>query len=153
VNPSRRIAMRTIAMLLVVSLPIAAQGPKEDRAKGEFKQLQGTWQATSLEDGGEKAAEAVVKQMRLVFEGEKLTFFAGDAILMQGTVKLDPSAKPKTLDLASTAGRLKGQTAECIYELNGDALKICLGSPGGPRPTEFKSGKDQPLVAYKRGKR
>jgi uncharacterized protein (TIGR03067 family) len=72
-----------------------------------LKQLQGTWLATSLEDEGMKATESVTKQMKLLFEGEKFTFFAGDAILMQGTVKLDPSVKPKAMDLASTAGRME----------------------------------------------
>jgi hypothetical protein len=40
-----------------------------------------------------------------------------------------------------------------IYEPDGDALEVCLGSPGGPRPTEFKSGNDQPPVVCKRAKR
>lgn len=144
--------MRTSVLILVAGLATAAD-PKEDAVKKEFKQLQGMWQATSVEQDGEKATDAVAKQMKLVFEGEKATFYAGDTVMMQGTVRLGPGAKPKTLDLASKAGRLKDQTVEGIYEADGDSLKICLGSPGGARPTEFKSGKDQPLVVYKRAKR
>src|SRR5205085_250775 len=117
-----RFTMRAFVLLLIVALSLAAEGPTEDSVKKERKKLQGTWQATSLEQGGEKATEAVVKQMKLVFEGEKFTFVAGDTVLMQGTAKLNPGLKPKTLDLASTAGRLKGQTAAGIYELDGNTL-------------------------------
>jgi uncharacterized protein (TIGR03067 family) len=140
-------------MILIVGLAVAAGGPKEDAADKDFKQLQGTWQATSVEQDGGKATEDVAKQMALVFDGEKATFLAGDTVLMQGTVKLDPGAKPRALDLASTAGRVKGQAVAGIYEVDGDTLRICLGAPGGARPAEFKSGKDQPLVAYRRAKR
>jgi uncharacterized protein (TIGR03067 family) len=153
-NPcSWRNAMTTTVMLLVVGLSLPLEGPKDDPVKKELKQLEGAWQATSLEQDGEKATEAVVKQMKLVVEGQKATFFAGDTVLLQGTIKLDPATKPKALDVASRAGRLKDQTVEGIYEFDGDAVKICLGSPGGVRPTEFKSGKDQPLVTYQRVKR
>lgn len=145
--------MRTAALLLAAGLPLASCGDEADPAKRELDRLQGTWQVTALEEGGEKATDSVAGQMRLVFEGDKFTFLAGDTVLMQGTAKADPAAKPKALDLASTAGRLKGQTVTGIYELDGDALKVCLGSPGGARPAEFKSGKDQPLVTCARAKK
>jgi uncharacterized protein (TIGR03067 family) len=143
--------MRVTVLLLAVALPAAAGG-KDDAVKAELGRLKGAWQATAVEQDGKRATDDVAKQMRLVFDGEELTVFAGDTVLMRGAAQLDPGAKPKALTLASTAGRLKGQTVEGIYELDGDALTVCLGPPGGPRPAGFKSGKDQPLVVCKRAK-
>ena len=145
--------MRSLALAAAGALA-AADAPKGDPAKDELKKLAGTWQGLSAEGGGEAAPDKEAKQMRLVFEGEKFTAYFGPIVLMQGTVKLDPAKKPKAMDLVSTAGRLTGQTAPCIYELDGDGLKVCLGEPDGKRPKDFKTAKtDHHLILYKRQKR
>ena len=146
--------MRSLALALAAAGALAAaEAPKGDPAKDELKRLAGTWQGLSAEGGGEAAPDKEARQMRLVFEGEKFTAYFGPVVLMQGTVKLDPAKKPRAMDLVSTAGRLTGQTAPCIYELDGDGLKVCLGEPDGKRPTEFKADRiGQHLILYKRHK-
>jgi len=141
------------ALLLAAVLVTASDAPKEDPVKKDLKGLEGTWRALSGEENGKKVPDKEVKQMRLVFEGKKFTAYFGPVVLMQGTVKLDPAKKPRAMDLVSTAGRLTGQTAPCIYELDGDGLKVCLGEPDGKRPTEFKADRiGQHLILYKRHK-
>ena len=71
-----------------------------------------------------------------------------------GTVKLDPSAKPKAMDITGTEGPNKGKTILAIYELKDDTLRICYDLTGKGRPAEFMSKKDAPrfLVVYQRAK-
>jgi uncharacterized protein (TIGR03067 family) len=53
-------------------------------------------------------------------------------------LKIDPTKKPKTIDLSSPQGQAM-RLSQGIYLLEGDDLKICQ-SRAGARPTEFKTG-------------
>jgi uncharacterized protein (TIGR03067 family) len=140
-------------ILLALGTVSGAEPEKKDPAKQELANLTGKWQCVAGEEGGAKATDDLAKQLRLVFDGEKFKAYIGDMVLMAGTIKVDPTAKPKTIDLQGAEGRLKGQTGEGIYELDGDALKLCLVEPGEKRPTEFKTAKQgQHLLVYKRVK-
>jgi len=146
--------MRSIVWTFVLVAPLAGDDKTEDPAAADLKRLAGTWQAVAAEEGGEAAVADTAKQLRLVFDGDKFKAYFGDTVLMAGTVKLDPAAKPKAIDLRSTEGRLAGKTGEGIYELDGDKLKLCLVEPGDKRPTEFKTAKQgQHLLAYERVKK
>jgi uncharacterized protein (TIGR03067 family) len=60
--------------------------------------------------------------------------------------KFDPEAKPKTIDLTSADGGDKGQVFPGIYELDGDRLRVCYGSPKEKRPTRFGTKKDDGYI-------
>jgi RNA polymerase sigma factor (sigma-70 family) len=131
-----------------------AQGPfapqaadKEKPAKSDQENLRGTWAGVSGEAGGNTLPADAVKNYRLVFGDGKLTVkFAGEG--KEGTFKLDPAAKPKTIDLT-----LDGGTGVGIYSLDGDTLKLCFTETGKEdRPTEFatKKGRWAVLLVFKR---
>jgi uncharacterized protein (TIGR03067 family) len=69
----------------------------------------------------------------------------------RGTCKLDPSAKPKALDITGTEGPNEGKTILAIYERDGDTLRVCYDLSGKDRPKEFKTSEGTPLflVEYK----
>ena len=92
--------------------------------------------------------------MKLVVEGDKYAVTVGKSPLDKGTTKIDPAAKPKTMDIIGTDGPNKGKTFLAIYELNGDTLRVCYDLTGKVRPTEFKTRKGELrfLAAYKRAK-
>jgi len=73
----------------------------------------------------------------------------------RGTVKLNPAAKPKELEIKGSDGPNKGKTILAIYERDGDTMRICYDLGGKNRPTEFKTKEGAPLflVTYKREKR
>jgi uncharacterized protein (TIGR03067 family) len=74
----------------------------------------------------------------------------------EGTMKLDPTKKPATIDLAITSGNDKGKSQVGIYKIDGDSITICLARPGETdRPTEFKSTEENGniLVTIKRKKK
>jgi uncharacterized protein (TIGR03067 family) len=95
-------------------------GPK--KADANKKALQGTWVAVAGENSKEKF-DKELKDIRLVFQGDKLTLRLGGEVL-HATYKLDPSRKPKAIDLTSAGGRARGKTVLGIYALEGGALSL-----------------------------
>ena len=60
--------------------------------------------------------------------------------MVVGKVKLDPSTKPKSIDIIEEKKPDPG-----IYELDDDLLKIC-SMKSGDRPKEFKSTKENKAI-------
>lgn len=138
------------AFVLVLSFSIIA---RSDDAKTKDP-LQGTWLPVKAEIGGKPFPEEVRKTIKLVIEGDKYTVTVGKQT-DRGTVKRNPTAKPKEIDITGTDGPNKGKTILAIYEHEGNTLKVCYDLSGKNRPTEFKSteGTQQFLVTYEREKK
>jgi uncharacterized protein (TIGR03067 family) len=122
--------------LLVVAATLALGA---DDARDEAKKLQGTWAVVSS-DGIDSPTEAV-KQLKVIIREETLHIMEpsreDDKVQFRekekATFKLDPSRKPKIIDLSKDP---KGPNTQGIYELNGDSLTLVLRQKG-PRPTEI----------------
>jgi uncharacterized protein (TIGR03067 family) len=72
------------------------------------KKLQGSWTATKAERDG-KAADDVIGH-RFSFTSKRFQIQSKDGKpLCAGTVRVDPSAKPATIDFEHTEGVLKGK--------------------------------------------
>jgi uncharacterized protein (TIGR03067 family) len=138
-----------VVFTLVLSFALAARGgdAKDDDA------LQGTWLPATAELGGKMFPDEVRKSIKLVVKDDKYTVTVGDKV-DKGYIKLNPSAKPKEMDITGTDGPNKGKTFLAIYEQEGDTLRICYDLIGKSRPTEFKTkeGTSLFLVTYKRDK-
>ncbi len=115
--------------------------------------IQGTWLPSAAELAGQKFPDEVRKTIKLVVQGDKYTVTVGQQV-DRGTVKLNPAARPKALDITGTEGPNKGKTILAIYERDGDTLRICYDLSGKGRPAEFKTqaGTQLFLVTYKREK-
>ncbi|MDB5307548.1 MAG: hypothetical protein JWO38_1750 [Gemmataceae bacterium] len=130
-----------ISMGLVVSLLIAADAPKKDAAKDE-EMFQGTWKLGAGEAEGKALSEKQLKEGKLVIKDDKYMVTLADKGTVKGTQKLDPTKKPKTIDIVDASGPNKGKTCLGIYELKGDEFRACFAPPGMPRPTKFATGSD-----------
>jgi uncharacterized protein (TIGR03067 family) len=137
------------ALTLLLSLVNTASGA--DTKGGDT--IDGTWLPATAELGGKPFPDEVRKTMKLVVKDGKYTVTVGKGV-DQGTVKLNPSAKPKEIDIMGTDGPNKGKTILAIYDRNGDTLRICYDLSGKGRPKEFKTtdGSQLFLVTYKRAK-
>ena len=144
--------MRTMGILLPLAVLViligggSAQEKKE--ADDNAKKIQGTWSVISIEPIDRKiVTDDDIKNFKIVIEGSKLT-----ADFENGTItfKLDPSKKPKQIDL-KRAGR---DVVLGIYELDGDNLKLCTATSKGDRPTTFATDPDltRKLLVLKRQK-
>ena len=139
---------------LVAALTIGRAGAQDDAAKREMKKLEGIWATVSIEAAGEKVTDKdKIKTRKLTTKGDKYTLKVGDETV-EGTIDINPTKKPKTIDVKPASGSNKGKTLLGIYELDGDSLKICLAPPGKDRPTAFSTAAEdgQQLVVYKREK-
>jgi uncharacterized protein (TIGR03067 family) len=110
----------------------------EDAADRELRRLEGTWVLSAVEADGERTPRDALKEFRLTFEGPAFTTVRA-GMTARGTVKLDPTRKPRTMDISYTAGPEKGRTQQAIYELDGEMLRICGAAPGKDRPTDFET--------------
>jgi uncharacterized protein (TIGR03067 family) len=146
-------SMRRAAVLavLAIGLLVAADKAKDD-AKDDQKNIQGTWTAVSIEQGGEKQPEEKAKEAQITFGAD------GKARIQHGekgkelSYELDSTKNPKQITLKGEDGKaMLG-----IYKLDGDMLTVCIcGEDSNERPTEFatKDGSKTHLVKLKREKK
>jgi penicillin amidase len=137
VGDSAKLPEAAKARTLVFAPSAGADKPmKETRMKTDAEKLQGAWNVATLEVDGTAMAAAVVQGSKIVIQGERFTTVSMGATY-KGTFKIDATKSPKTLDLRFTEGPEKGNTALGIYELDGDAWKLCLSVTAKTRPKEF----------------
>ena len=107
----------------------------------ELKRFEATWRFVSEEFEGEKIPERVFQKDTLVLKGKQFASFVAGK-LVHGEIKIDPLARPKTIDIIFTEGPGKGHSQKGVYELEGDTTKFCIAMPDKPRPTDFVSRPD-----------
>ena len=143
--------------LLVIGLLLAADAPT-DAKKKDLDKLQGTWTASTIEYNGEKVLGGVVKELKVVVEGDTLTVKGEDEEVKKygkATLKIDPATTPKVVDVSITTGDEKGTTFEAIYAVEKDEWKLCLKPFGKERPAKFESKADSGdvLIVFQREKK
>jgi uncharacterized protein (TIGR03067 family) len=114
--------------------------PVPDNVKEDDRAIDGTWREESAELGGQDLSDEVRKSIKLAFGDGKYTVLAGQKP-DSGTLKLDPSKKPMTVDFTASEGPNKGKTIFAIYERSGDKLRLCYDLNSDVRPSEFKTAK------------
>jgi uncharacterized protein (TIGR03067 family) len=148
--PVKRYAL----LVLAAGLVAAADAPKDDTAKKDLKNLEGTWTLSSGVDDGKKVPEKTLSSAKLVIAGDRHTVTVGEQTY-KGTHKLGSAGGHKTIDITDTEGPFAGKTVLGIYELEGDNFKISYAPPGQDRPKDFtaKAGSGQHAHVWKREKK
>jgi uncharacterized protein (TIGR03067 family) len=150
---------RRIPVLLAVVLLVGADTQKDDAVKNEASKLQGTWRIVSAERDGSPAPEDEIKKITITIKGDKLIARRTENAdkpeekIYDMSFTIDPTQKPKWIDVTYTDGERKGESSQGIYELEGVSLKICM-SRGNTRPTDFetKAESQRHLMVLKKGK-
>jgi uncharacterized protein (TIGR03067 family) len=113
-----RMALGMLVVSLFAGIPTAAGDPPVDEMA-----IAGTWVIESAKDDGKD--EATLKDARITFKDGKVELKTGDGEKLTGTYKIDPSAKPKAVDITLKVGDFP-ITKKGLYSLDKDRLTICL---------------------------
>jgi uncharacterized protein (TIGR03067 family) len=125
-------------MGLAVSVLMGAEAPKND-AVPNGDALNGVWQLSSGEADGKPLSEKQLKGGKLVIKGTRYTVALPEIGNVTGTQKLGATRELKTIDIMDESGAHKGQVCLGIYELKGNEFRVVFASPGGDRPSKFKT--------------
>jgi uncharacterized protein (TIGR03067 family) len=136
--------MQPLAVVVLVGIMALAGGDEVTQAiKKDRAALQGTWKVTESVSKGEKAP---LEDLFLIFRGDAILVREEGKTAENFSFLLNPTKKPKEIDLTIKVGAQKGRLDRGIYKIDGDTLRICIQTDkDAPRPTEFASPKDSSL--------
>jgi uncharacterized protein (TIGR03067 family) len=143
---ARGMSIMRVFFTCTLGIFLAATVATGGDTKSELAKLQGKW---NVELDG--------KKVDFQFTKDAFTFTI-DGKVFKGTFKIDPSKKPKQMDLTIKEGEMYvDKTALATYEVDGEKLKWCANEPGKDgRATEFpekEGGGGQHLyLVFKKGK-
>jgi uncharacterized protein (TIGR03067 family) len=105
--------------------PIKAEGSKDDPVRKELDRLQGEWALVAMNTNGvETKLTADGQDVAFRLKGKALDVSSGkQEYARYGKLEIDPAKKPRTMDVTTTEGGQQ-ELAKCVYELNGDTLKV-----------------------------
>jgi uncharacterized protein (TIGR03067 family) len=133
----------TAVLILFLCCPSIAQETKPETPSPlaqELKALSGVWETESIVNDGETQEQ----RLRVTIGDKRFAVQIGEATLAF-KMTIDPTCTPKLIDLSYDAEAEnplpEDFLAEGIYELDKDALRICLTPPQGirERPQKFES--------------
>ncbi|PYI85810.1 MAG: hypothetical protein DME26_10130 [Verrucomicrobia bacterium] len=148
--------IRNASLIGLAALAISMARAADNQAvKKDMAQLQGEWSMVSGSADGYAMPDAMLKNSKRVCKEDETTVTVGGQLFMKAKFVLDPSKKPKTIDYQMIDGPTKGKKQLGIYELAGDTVKFCFGSPGADRPSAFTNspGDGRTLSLWKRAKK
>lgn len=100
--------------------------------------LHGSWTVQLDERDGKAAPPLYYRQLRLDFEGDRVTARTRDStVVRSGRYHLDSLARPKTLEIELLDAPAPAPVARGLYRLDGDRLKIVVNYTGREPPPSF----------------
>jgi uncharacterized protein (TIGR03067 family) len=126
---------RILSFLGIVALGGSALAQQPADVSKTLAPFQGTW---SLVMGDAKAPPGGPKAILLTITGDRYAQVVDGTVTERGTLKIDTTAKPMTIDLSIQDGADAGKLQVGLIELSGATLTLHLGFPGSTtRPTSM----------------
>jgi uncharacterized protein (TIGR03067 family) len=148
VAPDWSVTMRRVVLsVLLLAAPAVGAAPapfaRPERSdwRTDLERMQGEWEPVAPKEVG-RAWVAIVT-------GDRIRWYAGTFNECEEVIRASATGGPKAIDFMSRTGlRCRG-----IYRLDADTLTICVGPPGGDRPTSVVGGRADDVVIRLRRKR
>ncbi|AMV25667.1 hypothetical protein VT84_14815 [Gemmata sp. SH-PL17] len=142
--------MRVVVFLVLAASPVFAEPPKAPPKPTDQEQLVGVWVLTSADSEMVQVSGEQLNRVKLALTGR--TYLISTDQPVSGAYIVDATRRVKAIDMDTVDGPNKGKVTRCIYELDGNTLRICQGQAGTERPTEFstKPGSGLVVLVFKR---
>lgn len=140
----RCIFLRSLHCLIIFGILLtsiaSADDANDEATKKDRQRIEGIWQITALEIGGNKSKDEDVKKLTVINGGNGTWSVRSEGKeISRGTSTFDLTQIPKSIDFTPTEGGGKGDQFLGVYELCQNVRKLCFARPGKRRPTEFSS--------------
>lgn len=149
--------MRTALVIALASVAVpAVLVAQDEKSKDGLKNLNGTWVAQSREYEGKVESRDDLKGLTLEISGDSFAFTSeGGQAGLKGTLAVNSSATPKSVDVIVAGKDGKETVIRAIYELDGDTLRTAVMQSGDDRPKDFtaKAGSNVRVTVYIRSKK
>lgn len=130
---------------------IASAQPAGDAAAKELKLFQGKWMAVFAQGiDGQPLPDEALRTTSLTVEGDKFTLKTADSTV-EGTFKIDPTKKPKTIDVFTAESKDKPLVMG-IYQIDGEVRRSCFALPDKGRPDRIRKESGYVVLEWKRAK-
>jgi uncharacterized protein (TIGR03067 family) len=124
----------TLLVLLPFGASVIAQQPPADAAK-TLAAFQGRWVLSAING---KSLAGAGSEVALTITGDTYAQVVDGTVTERGTLKIDTTRKPMTIDLAIKEGDDAGKPQVGLIEVSGDTLTMHLNMPGSEtRPTSM----------------
>lgn len=116
--------------------------PQDCPKKDDEKKLQGVWTLTKWMVDGETQSVPKDDMGRLEIQRRTFKLTQGNNVTDEGTITIDPSAKPKRIDITHVDPKFNAKIGLGIYEFKNDELWMAIARAGEEkRPTDFDARK------------
>ncbi|PWU08543.1 MAG: hypothetical protein C5B50_29295 [Verrucomicrobia bacterium] len=145
-------SLRPLNLVAVLAMAVNGRAQDSGNPKADLALLQGEWSMVSGTADGQAMPNAMLATAKRICSGDETTVTVRGQVFLKAKFTLDPSKNPKSIDYEMLDGFTKGKTQLGIYELSGDTVKFCFGSPGAERPVDFSSatGDGRTLSVWRR---
>jgi uncharacterized protein (TIGR03067 family) len=130
-------------------LVVAGDLDPDRKAADQASLTRGTWLCVeAVNNGTERTDPGLLSRinMRFTFGPDGALENRSQDQVQKGSYRIDPSKRPKELDLT-----LDGKTAKCVYCLEGDVLAIVIGDEASrPADVALPPGSKWALAIYRR---
>jgi len=103
----------------------------------DLRSLQGVWRLVRYDTPDGASLSEKDTGLQFLFVRDRLTVRRGMSVVSDARIQLDPSARPRHVDLHPTIGPNRSDVSQGIYQLDGDVLQFCAVPPGEERPSRF----------------